>query len=266
MATKQKTKDEVTQAFVPSKGDEAYLQPAGSLEPTTPKYHGIDALSLQMLDALATDINKTMESAQKSLCRSQIKVGSLLNEARVMFPGDKEFGKWRSENTEIKSPQTAYNLMLVARKFSSAPKMLEACSYSALVELISAPEHLVKEIEAKVDEGKKPPTVAAIREKKSLPPTSGGKTSKAKTIYDKPERDKEAEAIDALHGSLEQRFNHKNPYVKLGLYPFGGPPNLDVLTAIEMWAEAKEVSGDITEDQLDKFYMAIHEVTKEIGK
>ena len=262
-----KTKSESVQDFVPSTGDEEYL--AGSLAPIVGKKDwtkGVDALSLQMLDALATDINKCIDSTQKVVAKAQLKLGSLLNEARLMIPGDKEFGEWRATKTEIKSRQTASDLMAVARKFSNAPKLLKAMNYSQLVELISADPKLVAEIEADVDKGGKPPTVKEIRtaKKESLPRPPGAGTSKKKTIYDKePERDKEAEAIDAVQGDLIQRLNHKNPYVKIGLYPFGGPPHPYVLEAIEAYFESRHTQNLMTDTELEHIYGAIYEITKE---
>ena len=259
-----KTKAESVQDFVPSTGDEEYL--AGSLAPIEGKKdwtRGVDALSLQILAALATDINKCIDSTQKVVAKAQIKLGTYLNEARKLIPGDKEFGEWRATNTEIKSRQTASDLMAVARNFSNAPKLLKAMNYSQLVELVSADPKLIASIEAGVESGDKPPTVKEIRKAKreSVPRLPGAGTSKAKTIYDAPpERDHEAEALNAMMGDITQRLNHKNPYVKLGLYPFGGPPNQDVMDAIELYWEASDL---ISDQQLDQIYVAINAIAKE---
>ncbi len=248
--------------FTPSKGDETYL--TGDKH-ASGQYGEITALSLSRLDELSWKINDRIETVQKAAAKGQLAIGKLLLEARELFQGDKEFGNWRAENTEIKSMQVASNLMAVARKFASAPKMIEACSYSALVELVSAPPALIKEIEAAVEVGKPPPTSAKIREaKKTALPAPVGKTSKSKTIYDKePERDPEEEALNILQMDLTARLNHKNPYVKLGLYPFGGPPNIEVLEAIDHWYERQEADGSITEGQYEQIMVAALAIRKE---
>lgn len=264
------TKKQRQTDFVPSTGDEPYMQ---NSKFASGQYGEITALSLGQATQYAHAINKTIEEVQKTAAKGQLKIGNLLLKARELFKGDKEFGNWRAENTEIKSMQVASNLMAVARKFASAPKMIEACSYSALVELVSAPAALIKEIEATVEAGNLPPNSATIRaDKKELAlPAPVGKTSKAENYMsnrppDDQPLDPEEEAVNLVHGDLASRLNHKDPYVKLGLYPFGGPPNPEVLEAIEHWYSCREADGSITEDQYEQLAIAISAVQKEYKK
>jgi len=83
-----------------------------------------------------------------------IEVGIALLEARNLIDGDMEFGKWRMENTSVKSSRTASAYMQVAKRFRDAP-ISGKVSYSILQELVSAPEHVVSEIEHKIDSGEK---------------------------------------------------------------------------------------------------------------
>ena len=260
-------------SFVPSTGDEDYLNPAGSLEPIGPGkgWTGrLSALSLSTLDALATDIGREIDKTHKAVARAQIKVGKLLLEARKEFPGDKEFGQWRKEMTPIKSRGTAFSLMRVAETFKDAPELVAACSFSVLRELVYCPKEVREGVEESVKQGIAPPSVlqTIAMKKSSAPRGAGGTNKKNMTIYDREERDPDVEAMKLVQSELLPRLNHKDNYVKLGLYPFGGPPNPYVIDAIEHWWEEvnSKDPGECTDEQLNMIYKACHEIHKEIAK
>ena len=261
-------------SFVPSTGDEDYLNPAGSLQPIGDQKGWANnttngALSLQTLDALADDIGKEIDKTHKVVARAQIKVGKLLLEARKEFPGDKEFGQWRKEKTPIKSAGTANDLMRVAETFSKAPELVAACSFSVLRELVYCPEEVRKGVEESVKLGIAPPSVLETRGMKSAAGRPArGTNKKNMTIYDREERDPDVEAMKLVQSDLLPRLNHKDNYVKLGLYPFGGPPNPYVIDAIEHWWEEvnSKDPGECTDEQLNMIYKACHEIHKEIAK
>ena len=260
-------------AFVPSTGDEDYLNPEkGSFkrEITVKGWTaGQDALSLQTLTNLSKEIGQVIDSTHKALAKGQIKVGHLLLAAREKFKGDKEFGQWRKECTPIESARTANSLMAVARTFGQreSAKLVDACNFSVLRELVYAPEEVVSEIAAAVAAGEPPPTVKEIAKAKRLSgprvPGSGNFMTNKK---DAEPRDVEAEAVDMLYKSLTARLNHKNNYVKLGLYPFGGPPALSVLQAIDYYSEQQLEKEEIDEYQFGEIQKAINAVNKEIPK
>ena len=276
MTSKQKTRAESAAAFVPSTGDEEYMTgkpPAGSLAPIGPGkgWAGdLNALSLKTLDALANDIDKEIDKTHKAVARAQIKVGKLLLEARKEFPGDKEFGQWRKEKTPIGSQSAANDLMRVAETFKDAPALVEACSFSVLRELVYCPKEVRAGVEESVRLGIAPPTVAETRSMKSAASRPAARTSKGnQTIYDKAkDRDPDEEAMSLIHADLLPRLNHKSPYIRLGLYPFGGPPHPDVIDAIEHWYEQVNDKNpeDCTDKQLSKIYSACHEIHKEIAR
>lgn len=142
-------------------------KPAGSLEPmktsVTKWHHGIDAHGLSELEALAKDINKTVDATVKHVARGKIKVGKLLLEARAMFIEDQAFGKWRKENTLVQSKQHAHYLMKVAERFQDAPKLIDGANYSVLQELVLAEQKDIEWVEARIEEGE-PPTLMETRE------------------------------------------------------------------------------------------------------
>lgn len=141
---------------------------AGSLEPmktsVTKWHHGIDASGLSQLQALAKDINKTVDATVKHVARGKIKVGKLLLEARAMFIEDQAFGKWRKENTLVQSKQHAHYLMKVAERFHDAPKLIDGANYSVLQELVLAEQKDIEWVEARIEAGD-PPTMVETRER-----------------------------------------------------------------------------------------------------
>lgn len=142
---------------------------AGSLEPTNAGkgkwWEGIDSADLSELQALAKDINATIDKTVKHVARGKIKVGKLLLEARGHFIDDQAFGKWRKENTMVQSKQHAHYLMKVAERFGDAPKLIDGANYSVLQELVLADQQDIEWIEKKIDEGEPVPTVQEVRKK-----------------------------------------------------------------------------------------------------
>jgi hypothetical protein len=142
---------------------------AGSLEPTNAGkgkwWEGIDSADLSELQALARDINATIDKTVKHVARGKIRVGKLLLEARQHFIDDQAFGKWRKENTMVQSKQHAHYLMKVAERFGDAPKLIDGANYSVLQELVLADQQDIEWIENKIDEGEPLPTVQEVRKK-----------------------------------------------------------------------------------------------------
>lgn len=176
---------------------------AGSLEPmktsVTKWHHGIDASGLTQLQALAKDINKTVDATVKHVARGKIKVGKLLLEARAMFIEDQAFGKWRKENTLVQSKQHAHYLMKVAERFSDAPKLIEGANYSVLQELILAEQKDIEWVEARIESGD-PPTMVETRERVK------GTSKKAIKLSGK-----------MVHVAIESPHTPMNMLVQLGL-------------------------------------------------
>jgi hypothetical protein len=149
------------------------------------KWHdGLDAADLGELSKIARQIDQTVDTTVKQVARAKIKVGKLLLEAREKFSQDQSFGQWRKEATPVKSKQHAHYLMQIAKRFGSAPKLIDGANYSILQELVTAEDKDIKWIEDKIDKGEELPTVAEVREKvketkgtnkkgKSIVPTSG---------------------------------------------------------------------------------------------
>jgi hypothetical protein len=142
---------------------------AGSLEPTNAGkgkwWEGIDSSDLSELQALAKDINSTIDKTVKHVARGKIRVGKLLLEARQHFVDDQAFGKWRKENTMVQSKQHAHYLMKVAERFGDAPKLIDGANYSVLQELVLADQQEIEWIEEKIEKGEPLPTVQEVRKK-----------------------------------------------------------------------------------------------------
>lgn len=260
MATRKNTE------FVPSTGDEEYLQPAGSKQEIQPRKDwtgGLGALSLQELAHIADTINDTVEKTEKTVARAQIKVGKELLRARAMFKGDKEFGRWRQEKTYV-SKTAATQLMRVAEKFDTAPKLVEAVSFSVLRELVYAPEEAVKQVEAKVEAGEKVTKAKAIDIRKA----AQGTTKKATTAFMKKEDDglnhtPEEASMDMIVKPIDERCRiSKNPWDILGLYRFA-PVHKDTVEAIEEYYTREEDPFD--DDIVRKVIEAAHKIRREIS-
>lgn len=142
---------------------------AGSLEPISAGkgkwWEGIDSADLSELQALAKDINKTIDTTVKHVARGKIKVGKLLLEARALFVEDQAFGAWRKEHTMVQSKQHAHYLMKIAERFGDAPKLIDGANYSVLQELVTADQKEIDWIEEKIDKGEPLPTVQEVRKK-----------------------------------------------------------------------------------------------------
>jgi len=149
------------------------------------KWHdGLDAADLGELSRIAREIDQTVDTTVKQVARAKIKVGKLLLEAREKFSQDQQFGMWRKTATPVKSKQHAHYLMQIAKRFGSAPKLIDGANYSILQELVTAEDKDIQWIEEKIDKGEELPTVAEVREKvketkgtskkgQSIVPTSG---------------------------------------------------------------------------------------------
>lgn len=225
---------------------------AGSLEPMktsmTKWHHGIDAKGLTQLEALAKDINKTIDATVKHVARGKIKVGKLLLEARAMFIEDQAFGKWRRENTLVQSKQHAHYLMKVAERFADAPKLIEGANYSVLQELVLAEQNDIEWVEKRIDEGN-PPTMVETRErvKKTKGTSKKGliASGKVKTIpMDAPNTPVNALVQLGLRRRVEQVVEQgikgiEGHYVILGMDPDPQCPcHPDTLMAIrQQWIE-----------------------------
>lgn len=130
------------------------------------KWHdGLDAADLGELSKIARQIDQTVDTTVKQVARAKIKVGKLLLEAREKFSQDQAFGQWRKEATPVKSKQHAHYLMQIAKRFGSAPKLIDGANYSILQELVTAEDKDIRWIEDKIDKGEELPTVAEVREK-----------------------------------------------------------------------------------------------------
>ena len=123
-----------------------------------------------------------------------------------------------------------------------------------------------QEVITAIESGEAPPTVKEVIAKRAGGARAGTKFANRVGLPAPEERDPDTEAVEMLRRPLLQRLNHKNPYVKLGLYPFGGPPNLFVLQALDYYSEKQFDEEEITESQYHAILDAIKEINKEIPK
>ena len=97
-------------------------------------------------------LEQKIEDGLNIAAKGFLQVGAALVEARQAIDNDVEFGKWRTENTSIKSNRTASAYMQVFSRFGKSA-LTGKVSYSVLQELVSAPESTVEKIEAIVEDG-----------------------------------------------------------------------------------------------------------------
>lgn len=122
-------------------------------------HHGLSSTDLAKLKVISSDIYDEIQAVTNSAAKAQIKIGRLLNEARALIPGDDQFGKWRQENTTIRSKESANKLMALARQCGSGrltEEMVSALPISTLKELLTAPDSVIKAISDKIEQGEVP--------------------------------------------------------------------------------------------------------------
>lgn len=139
-AQKQKSKKAVAE-FVPSTGDESYLQ-------SLPSDITLDELTTLVNSAYSAGITLAKKATQE-----MIKCGNYLQEARKMHKGDKEFGQWRKKNIDFSQSHCA-RLMAVAREFGKN-KDAHLLPISTLSELLPAPPEVKEKVIAKAVAGEK---------------------------------------------------------------------------------------------------------------
>jgi len=136
--------------------------PAGSMAPLTSTqdggkwHHGIGAAELSALSKISTEVADIFEKGVRDHVRMQIGIGRLLNEARVLIPGDLQFGQWRAANTPINSKTTANKLMNLAKQVGDGritQQMVDGLHLSNLKELLTAPDSVLGEVTAKLEAG-----------------------------------------------------------------------------------------------------------------
>lgn len=130
--------------------DDIKREPAGSLQPMDAnegKWHnGINSANLTRLTEIADDVIETANKAVLDLVRAKMRIGKLLNEAREIFVGDNEFGKWRKDKLPDMSKTEMSYCMTIQRRFGSATDAIENIGWSVLRELAYAPESLVQKV------------------------------------------------------------------------------------------------------------------------
>lgn len=170
-------------------------EPAGSAEPMNAVagkwFSGISAQQLERLSDIKDKVIETADKAVTDLVRAKMRIGGLLNEARDMFPGDKEFGQWRKHNIpEISTTEATY-CMRVEKQFGNAPALIERVGWSAMRELSYAPEKLVNKIMADPD---------------SAPTTKKDAREAVKEAKEpEPKADEGQELLDELHEQYKEQ-------------------------------------------------------------
>jgi hypothetical protein len=145
---------------------------AGSLAPLDSTKDGkweraISAAALTTLTEIAENIEGTMRETVMSVARARIKIGKLLNQARDLFPGDKEFGQWRKVMVPDIAPRTCSTYMSIAREFKDAPALVEAMGWSTAREMLSAPPEVKEQVKAAVEAGNVPTREEVVVAKQS---------------------------------------------------------------------------------------------------
>lgn len=149
------TLDGATGAVVTTESDNTEIKdPEPQLPSTGDEWKdGIKSATIKTLGKISTEIDKVVAETADTLARNQIRVGRLLNEARVLIPSDKQFGAWRATNTQITNKSTANKLMNLAAQVGDGRithEMVETLPLSTLKELISAPASVLATVQEKV--------------------------------------------------------------------------------------------------------------------
>lgn len=253
--TKQKkdTADAVA-AFVPSTGDESYLQSLPS-----------DIT----LDELGTMINSSYSAgitlAQKATAE-MMKCGEYLQVARKKFKGDKEFGQWRKKHVNFSQSHCA-RLMAVSKEFGNNEDA-QMLPISTLSELLPALPEVKEAVIEKVKSGEKvtrkdvkemkntarpqegcndlvdepvPVATKPVRQDKTTTPAKGiDFVAEAQVKLEQPFLERLAE--NEVRGADDAQFN---AFIIFGLPPYGeGIPSKDTISALYAYYNVETPDGD----------------------
>ncbi len=115
----------------------------------------------QLRISIEAELMNANSLAQQAL-EKYLAVGLHLREARLMFPGDKEFGAWRKDAVPGIGSKWANDLMLVAEKFADRlltqspdadSQALRQLPVSTLRQLVPADDRTISDVAAEVREG-----------------------------------------------------------------------------------------------------------------
>ena len=110
-------------------------------------------------------IEKTIKTAASNVANGYIDIGKALLQARALFPGDLQFGRWREQNTPIETSHMARVFMQTAERFG-ARKDLHRLPATAMRALLSAPDSVVDDIEQDIQDDKPVPSRKEVVERK----------------------------------------------------------------------------------------------------
>jgi len=260
-------------------GFEGDAKPPAEASPDWAK--GVSALSLEKLDTIRADIDKTVEDTIITVARARLKLGKLLQRARDLFPGDNEFGKWRKAVLPDMAPRTVSQYMAMAKEFKDAPALVDKLGWSTARELLNASPEVVKEVKEKAEKGEEV-TTAEVKEAKAKdkpapqPSEHGGtdkKTSKKmESMDDKIDRVLMLFPRQRIEAVLEGEFDGMDEYSQSAIiYGFGPefierPCNLDTFLAVHAHLKEKLEGEDDSIRILEQAYTKIKEAWGSIGK
>ena len=234
-----------------------FEEPAGSLAPMDANVgkwnNGLDASALSELATIVDTIEDVIEDTVQTVARARLRVGKLLNEARCIFPGDKEFGQWRKQMLPDLAASTCNQYQRMAVEYGNAPAVVEAIGFNVAAELINKPDLQTLAINRASTPEEKNMTVKEARQAKSgdapqqttaekppTPPPSQIVTSKERAInHDQViAQTLDKRAADRIEAVLEGDLDFMDDYSKSAMVFGFGPdlcdcrPNLDVFIAV----------------------------------
>lgn len=155
--------------------------------------------SAQDLAMLVNDNFAAANQAAEKAIMYYLKTGKALLEARTIFPGDNEYGKWRKENTTISSGWAA-KLIRVAETYGDKPPA--GIPVSTLAELTYLSESKRKELE----ERENPPSVREVK--------TAAKEERAEQIHT-PTPTVPDSPIETMPRAMRERIERENPTLSL---------------------------------------------------
>jgi hypothetical protein len=155
-------------------------------------FANIDSAGLSSLQKIGDDINKVVQETVMTVARARLRIGSLLIDARTLFKGDREFGRWRAEVLPDIAPRTANTYMNMAKHFKNAPELLEAVGWTAAREFMSAQSDLKDDIIDRLNQGQEvdPEQVKeVVEEKRVSEPEASPSASDPDPVHQAPRPD-----------------------------------------------------------------------------
>ena len=291
--SKAPSKNEAVKGFVPSTGDESYIEGGAKPLVTNKEPLAKNAQLERALPVMADEINGLFEQGLLQFRSSQetmMEVGRKLNIARNQFSSNTKFGTWRKKMIRF-SGSHVQRLMSVAKEFGEEPDAI-LLPIGTLAVMTNVSKDLKQKVIAAAKEGKAPTRAEVTADKKAeqgkeSPPESADDATeqmesepgtKPDLVIEEPNQLEDwEEAQVMLDKPLTTRLatlsieGSSNPFINscilYGIPPYhDGQPSLDLVSNLYFaYSDKVEKADPKNTDALDKLTEA-HDILTSVIK